>query len=162
MKEQNLLPCLLVLIFSLALTVIVERFLIPVLSGRAKQPIYEGGPAWHLSKSGTPTMGGLAFIISIIITVLPVSMYFIFYIGESKTGFSLLLTLIFSLGNSIIGIFDDAIKLRRKENAGLSPLQKLVLQFLLAILFLMDSVNVNLLNKEGSKHKIIFSHADCL
>ena len=31
-----------------------------------------------------------------------------------------------------------------------------------AILFLMDSVNVNLLNKEGSKHKIIFSHADCL
>lgn len=137
MKEQNLLPCLLVLIFSLALTVIVERFLIPVLSGRAKQPIYEGGPAWHLSKSGTPTMGGLAFIISIVITVLPVSMYFIFYIGESKTGFSLLLTLIFSLGNSIIGIFDDAIKLRRKENAGLSPLQKLVLQFLLAILFLM-------------------------
>ena len=137
MKEHNLLPCLLVLIFSLALTIIVERFLIPVLSGRAKQPIYEGGPAWHLSKSGTPTMGGLAFIISIIITVLPVSMYFIFYIGESKTGFSLLLTLIFSLGNSIIGIFDDAIKLRRKENAGLSPLQKLVLQFLLAILFLM-------------------------
>nr|MBE6545761.1 hypothetical protein [Oscillospiraceae bacterium] len=137
MKDSNLFLCLLILIFSLALTVIIERLLIPILSSKAKQPIYEDGPAWHLSKSGTPTMGGLAFLVSIMFTVLPVSLYFIFHLVDKEIGFSLLLALLFSLGNSLIGIFDDTLKLRRKENAGLSPIQKLGLQFLLAILFLM-------------------------
>lgn len=137
MKDSNLFLCLLILIFSLALTVIIERLLIPILSSKAKQPIYEDGPAWHLSKSGTPTMGGLAFLVSIMFTVLPVSLYFIFHLVDKEIGFSLLLALLFSLGNSLIGIFDDTLKLRRKENAGLSPIQKLGLQFLLALLFLM-------------------------
>ena len=137
MKNTNLFLCLLIFIFSLTLTVIIERLIIPILSGKAKQPIYEEGPSWHLSKSGTPTMGGLAFLISSLFTILPASLYFIFHLGNTEVGFSLLLAIVFSLGNSLIGIFDDTLKLRRKENAGLSPMQKLGLQLLLAIIFLM-------------------------
>ena len=52
-------------IMSLALTVIVGKIIIPILSARAEQPIYEGGPKWHISKLGTPTMGGLSFLTSV-------------------------------------------------------------------------------------------------
>ena len=116
-----------VFIISLILTVIIERILIPYLKRRAKQPIYEGGPAWHLSKSGTPTMGGIAFLISISLCLLAVSLILILTDRSRQAGISLIITLIFSVGNSLIGIFDDLMKLRRKQNAGLTPMQKITL-----------------------------------
>ena len=126
-----------VFIISLILTVIIERILIPYLKRRAKQPIYEGGPAWHLSKSGTPTMGGIAFLISISLCLLAVSLILILTDRSKQAGISLIITLIFSVGNSLIGIFDDLMKLRRKQNAGLTPMQKITLQTLIAVIFLM-------------------------
>ena len=126
-----------VFIISLILTVVIERILIPYLKRRAKQPIYEGGPAWHLSKSGTPTMGGIAFLISISLCLLAVSLILIPTDRSKQAGISLIITLIFSVGNSLIGIFDDLMKLRRKQNAGLTPMQKITLQTLIAVIFLM-------------------------
>jgi phospho-N-acetylmuramoyl-pentapeptide-transferase len=126
-----------VFIFSLILTVVIESKLIPYLKNRAKQPIYEGGPSWHLSKSGTPTMGGLAFLVAIFISLLATSLLLI-YTDKSKTeGISILITLLFATGNSMIGIFDDVTKLKRKQNAGLTPMQKIGLQTILAVIFLM-------------------------
>ena len=53
-------------VIAFLLTVVFSRFLIPVLRRRrAGQPILEIGPSWHLSKAGTPTLGGLAFIAGI-------------------------------------------------------------------------------------------------
>ena len=53
-----------VFITALLVTAFAEKKLIPALSKRAKQPIYEDGPTWHLKKSGTPTMGGVAFLLA--------------------------------------------------------------------------------------------------
>ena len=116
-------------------TVIIERKLIPVLSGKAKQPIYEDGPKWHMSKKGTPTMGGLAFVISVTLTLLLGTLYLLL-LEKSDEALSLAFCLLYAILNSLIGIIDDITKLRRKENAGLSPRQKLVLQFLSASIFL--------------------------
>ena len=127
---------ILVFTFTLIFTMLCTNLLIPRLSTHAKQPIYEGGPAWHTSKSGTPTMGGLGFLISISFALL-VSAIFLLSIGEKKQAISLLLSLGFCVLNAFVGIFDDLTKLKRKENAGLSPKQKIFLQLTLCALFFL-------------------------
>ena len=117
-------------------TLLIERKLIPLLSSKTRQPIYEEGPSWHLSKSGTPTMGGLAFIISITVCLIIVS-FILINAGRHALACSLIISLIFCVGNSIIGIVDDLTKIKRKENAGLTPAQKLIFQFALSVIFLM-------------------------
>ncbi len=125
----------LVFLLTLILTVISEKQLIPLLSGHAKQPIYKDGPAWHMSKSGTPTMGGLAFLLATSIS-LSLSAFFLFQVQKSEEAVSLLIAVFYAAANSLVGIFDDITKLRRKENAGLTPIQKLLLQFAFAVIFL--------------------------
>ena len=126
-----------IILLSVAfVTVIIEKNLIPRLTKKARQPIYEEGPSWHKSKAGTPTMGGLAFMISILLSLAIISPI-LFNQGYKKSAISVLITFFFCLGNSIIGMVDDLTKLRRNENAGLTPPQKLLFQFLIAIIFLM-------------------------
>ena len=66
---------IIVFLLTLSLTAIIEKRIIPLLSRNAKQPIYEGGPRWHLTKSGTPTMGGLAFLISVTLAIISTSAF---------------------------------------------------------------------------------------
>lgn len=129
--------CIIAFLVAITLTILIERRLIPILSSRAKQPIYEGGPSWHISKSGTPTMGGLAFLFSTIISLVVVLAIMLYVNEDFSTGIAIIITLLFAVGNSLIGIFDDLMKLYKKKNAGLSPAQKLLLQFILSVLFLM-------------------------
>ena len=127
-----------VLVFGLTLilTAVIERKFIPYLKVKAQQPIYNDGPAWHLSKSGTPTMGGIAFLSASVISLFCAAFILLFF--ESKEAFiSLTLSIFFAIGNAAIGFIDDLTKLKRKKNAGLSPRQKLILQFLLCVVFLM-------------------------
>lgn len=128
-----------VLVFLLTLTVTAfsEKRLIPMLSGRAAQPIYEDGPRWHSKKSGTPTMGGLAFIIATAVSLV-FSSLFLFGVGEYERGLSLTISSIYALLNAAVGIIDDLSKLKKKENKGLSAKGKLLLQSLIAIIFLMS------------------------
>ena len=135
MIDTNFYLYLLVFVLTFAVTVVTEKLLIPHLSGRASQPIYADGPKWHMSKSGTPTMGGLAFLISISLT-LGASSAILFVKGYQKESLSLILCLIYSVLNATVGIIDDAKKLRKKKNAGLSPIQKLLLQTAISALFL--------------------------
>lgn len=128
---------IIVFISSLLLTVFLEYRLIPILSKRAHQPIYTEGPTWHMKKQGTPTMGGLAFVIAIFLTLLFCSLIFTYRRNDAMAGASILITALFTVGNSLIGLFDDMMKLLRKKNAGLSPMQKIFLQTILALLFLM-------------------------
>ncbi|MBQ8302981.1 MAG: phospho-N-acetylmuramoyl-pentapeptide-transferase [Clostridia bacterium] len=129
--------CLLIAFFCFFITVIVERKLIPFLSNKAKQPIYEDGPNWHIKKTGTPTMGGLAFILSVISVFALLCLYLFFFKKNTTLTISILIALLFSAANAMIGIIDDLTKLRKKENAGITPLQKLGLQLILAVIFLM-------------------------
>ena len=89
-----------------------------------------------MSKSGTPTMGGIAFVSAILLTLL-CSAFALIYSKLTAEGISLLIALTFAFGNALIGLFDDLMKLYRKKNGGLTPLQKILLQSLMAILFLM-------------------------
>ena len=135
MTDNNLPLYLLAFIGALAITVISEKLLIPALTYKAKQPIYEEGPRWHMSKQGTPTMGGLGFLLSISV-MLTMAITYLFSVGELYFAISLSITLAFSVLNSAIGIIDDRTKLKRQKNAGLSARQKLLLQSMLAIFFL--------------------------
>ena len=96
------------------------------------QTILEIGPSWHKSKQGTPTMGGIMFIIGIVIsTLICVPMY---YRLSASTETVLMITKIFAgLGMAVfyalIGLIDDYVKVAKKQNQGLTPRQKLILQF---------------------------------
>ena len=123
-------------LIALLMTALLERRLIPILSGRAKQPIYKEGPSWHEKKSGTPTMGGLAFMIALLIATLPAFLVFSLE-GKWEELLSLSILLFYTLLNACIGIADDLKKLKRKRNDGLTPMQKLFLQTIAAVLFLL-------------------------
>ncbi len=125
-------------------TILLTKKLIPWLSKKAKQPIYGEGPAWHMKKSGTPTMGGIGFIIPSVAFMI-ISTIFCLIRGESKEGLSLLISTAFCLLNSLVGIWDDLTKIKRSENAGLTPRQKLLLQGALASAFL--AVNAMIFGK---------------
>lgn len=122
-------------IATFILTVLIERFLIPRLKEYAKQPIYEGGPAWHLSKNGTPTMGGLAFLSAITVSLVIGAIY-LYFAGDERGATSLGLVLGYSLLNSLVGVLDDYRKLKKQENEGLTPTQKIILQAVIAAVFL--------------------------
>jgi phospho-N-acetylmuramoyl-pentapeptide-transferase len=124
-------------LFTLTLTVFLVRPLIPFLKSRARQPIYNDGPSWHLKKSGTPTMGGLSFLFSVSLALAFTSLYK-YISGEKRDAISLTICTIYALLNGAVGIIDDLTKLRRKENAGLTPKGKLLLQLVLSIAFLIS------------------------
>ncbi len=114
---------------ALIMTVALMPVFIPLLK-RMKfgQSIREEGPESHLKKTGTPTMGGLVFLISIIVTVLLVAAFN----GELTTQVVILLIVLFGYG--LIGFLDDFIKVVLKRNLGLTSLQKLLAQIVIAVL----------------------------
>ena len=124
MNNVNLILCVFIFITTAIATAFLEKRLIPILKAKAKQPIYEGGPSWHASKAGTPTMGGVAFVASIAITLCSVGLCFIISGQNSKIAITIFVSAFFAIGNALVGFFDDLTKLKRKENAGLTPFQK--------------------------------------
>ncbi|PIC65711.1 phospho-N-acetylmuramoyl-pentapeptide-transferase [Sporosarcina sp. P13] len=107
---------------------IVGVIIIPLLR-RLKfgQSIREEGPEAHKKKAGTPTMGGLIFLISILVSTLTLS-----YINDTLTTHTIVL-LIVLLGFGFIGFLDDFIIIIAKRNLGLTSLQKLIGQIIIAI-----------------------------
>ena len=86
-----------------AITAVVGRLLIPALRRlKAGQAIKEIGPSWHMTKQGTPTMGGLMFIIGIGITILVLG-----WRNMLAGDFSHLYVYVFSLVFGAIGFIDD-------------------------------------------------------
>ena len=114
------------------ITVLLTRWLIPYLkSKKMGQKILDIGPRWHKSKEGTPTMGGVAFILAILIVNAAVAIY-AFAFGHSAELKGLALTLGLATVNGLIGIIDDRCKLLKKANQGLLWYQKLILQIVAA------------------------------
>ena len=110
------------------LTVVALRVLIPILrSKKVGQKILDIGPRWHKSKEGTPIMGGLAFILAILLASAGFFLYHSAW-GAASSLIPLALTLSFAVANGAIGFVDDYCKLIKKQNEGLTILQKLLLQ----------------------------------
>ena len=110
------------------------------------QTILEEGPVWHKSKQGTPTMGGIMFIISTIISTVAVLVtdYLaggrLFASGsviDSQMKVKLVAGVVLALGFGIIGFADDYIKVVKKRNLGLTVIQKTAAQFVLMIAYLL-------------------------
>ncbi len=122
---------------TLLLTAVFTYFIIPILKGKKiRQHILEIGPRWHSSKEGTPTMGGIAFILAILAALLGMSIWFITH-GKQRELIPLALTVALAVMNGMIGFFDDFCKLMKKQNEGLKAHQKFALQVIVAIIYLV-------------------------
>ena len=117
---------------SFVLTLVIGRFLIPELRKlKAGQEIREDGPTWHKSKAGTPTMGGIMFILGGGVTV-----FVLGWDAMLRGSFVHLYVYLFALIFGIIGFVDDYRKVRQHQNEGLTAKQKFVLQLAAAVVFL--------------------------
>ena len=124
------------LLLTAVLTAGISKKLIPFLkSKKMGQKILEIGPRWHKNKEGTPTMGGIAFIIAITVVFAGVITVGYFLGAIKYFGFAVLVYL-FSLANGLIGVVDDLAKFSKGQNQGLTAIQKYLLQLLAAGLFL--------------------------
>ena len=118
-------------IVAFGVAAIAGQILIPLLRRlKAGQSIKEDGPAWHMAKQGTPTMGGLMFILAIAVAVATAGWEQIRH-GELKHVYVFLFALVFGG----IGMVDDFQKLRHHANEGLTAGQKFLLQLAAAIAF---------------------------
>ncbi len=124
---------------AFGLTALLGKFLIPFLHRlHFGQTIREIGPSWHKGKQGTPTMGGLMFIIGITVAVCACVPVF-YSMGVSETllmKVKLFAGLGMALAFGAIGFMDDYIGVVKKRNLGLTERQKLVLQFAVAAAYL--------------------------
>ena len=117
-----------IIVAAFILTVVFAPIGIPILR-RLKfgQSIREEGPQSHMKKAGTPTMGGLIFLLSIIIATVVVGV-----VTDYFTTQTFILLLVF-VGFGIIGFLDDGLKVIFKRNLGLTSIQKLIGQIVIAI-----------------------------
>ena len=123
---------LIALAVSFVLTLVIGRFLIPELRKlKAGQEIREDGPTWHKSKAGTPTMGGIMFILGGGVTV-----FVLGWDAMLRGSFVHLYVYLFALIFGIIGFVDDYRKVRQHQTEGLTAKQKFVLQLAAAVVFL--------------------------
>ena len=115
----------LVAVIAFAVSMLVTAKMIPVLRHRQfGQFIREDGPQAHLSKAGTPTMGGIAIAAGVTVALLASSLI------TGSFGADKLAILLSMFAFGLIGFIDDYNKIAKKQNEGLTPKQKLVLQVL--------------------------------
>ena len=116
---------------ALALSILMTPYLIKFFAKQGfGQEIREDGPKSHQSKRGTPTMGGVAILLSIWVGYLAAHVL----TGEPMSA-SALLVLFLTTALGVVGFLDDFIKIRRQRNLGLNKTSKLVGQFLTAVVF---------------------------
>ena len=116
---------------SFVVSAIAGKILIPVLRRmKAGQSIKEDGPTWHMSKQGTPTMGGVMFILAIAVAIVAAGWEEI-----QRGNWNHIYVFLFALVFGLIGFIDDFQKLRHHANEGLTAPQKFLLQLAAAIAF---------------------------
>lgn len=142
-------------IFKIALVSIISSIvlgyaIIPILKNmKVGQNIRKEGPKSHYQKAGTPTMGGIIFIIAAFLITL------IFVPFDLST----LILLLSTIGFGAIGFVDDFRKLVLKQSEGLKPKEKIVLQFSLAIIitiltFVYDKESVTMMTIPFSNYQL--------
>ncbi len=112
-------------VFAFLVSLIIAPYILNWLSRQQiREKIREDGPKKHKEKEGTPTMGGIIIILSVLITTL---------FWADLTNSHIWLVLITTVGFGIIGFVDDYLKLRTQDKRGLRGSYKLLLQFLVAL-----------------------------
>ena len=136
MISNKILRLILIALLSFAFTAIIGKIVIPILKKlKVGQSERLDGPKSHLKKQGTPTMGGIMMIISIIIFVAIES------IINSEIRMEILPIALASIGYGLVGFIDDYKKVVLKNTDGLSPKLKLLGQLVIASIFLIYLLN---------------------
>lgn len=125
------------LILSILLTPVAVRIFRRQGMG---QEIRDDGPESHLSKKGTPTMGGTVIVFATVVGYLVAHLAFI---GHDGWGFSAtgLLLLFLMVGMGTVGFLDDYLKIRHRRSLGLNKTAKLVGQLLVGVTFAVLAIN---------------------
>ena len=127
---MNSLPQIFSVIAGFVLSTAFTGMLIPRLKEKQfKQFVREEGPKSHLSKTGTPSMGGLAIITAAIISAVAVGLI----CGRFSLGLAVSCLMMIAFG--LLGFIDDYEKAIKKNNKGISPKQKIILQFVFSLGF---------------------------
>jgi len=127
------IPLLIASGLSLMTSLVGTRYLIDWLtSHKVGQPIQEDGPQGHVTKAGTPTMGGVAFVVAALVGYLAahVRSGLVF----TRTGLIVMATIV---GAGIVGALDDWIKVSRERNLGLSSRAKMLGLLVVAVGFVV-------------------------
>ena len=121
----------LAMMISFIFSIICALYLIPKLKKmKANQSLSIYLEERHSEKKGTPTMGGLIFIIPTIISMLA-----LFIMNKITFSYNLLIVIFTFLGYALIGFIDDFLIIKRKNNKGLTENQKMLMQIIIAIIF---------------------------
>jgi phospho-N-acetylmuramoyl-pentapeptide-transferase len=141
--EPRVIGILVAAAVALIVSIMFTPYLIRVFSRQGfGQEIREEGPQGHQSKRGTPTMGGVAILVAMLVG------YFVAHLfsgltsedAESPTA-SGLLVLLLTTGLGLVGFLDDFIKIRKQRNLGLNKTAKLVGQLVVSLAFAILAVN---------------------
>lgn len=108
-----------------ALTAVIAALCIPLLKKRKAEQTILKYVEEHKSKNGTPTMGGLFFVIAVI------AVFFAFGGGKGRVG---AVSAVFGAAYMITGFLDDFIKIKFRQNEGLKPYQKIVFQVFIGLI----------------------------
>ncbi|WP_042433317.1 phospho-N-acetylmuramoyl-pentapeptide-transferase [Senegalimassilia anaerobia] len=121
------------IVVAIAVTMVLMPAWIKFLkSSHIGQQVRADGPESHLVKQGTPTMGGVIMLVSVILTALVVG-------HPTPETFALLIATVLT---GCLGLIDDAEKVVKERSLGLTPKAKLVGQFVIATVFGLVAVNV--------------------
>ena len=115
-----------VLIISFIVAIILGFIIIPILKKlKVGQIERDDGPKSHLKKQGTPTMGGIIMIVTMIVVITGIYIYLI-ATGQNEVANKMLPLLLVSIGMGLIGFIDDFKKLVLKNTKGLKPSYKML------------------------------------
>ena len=138
---NKLIPILIPMVISFLVSLILGPVMIPWLKKlKFGQQILEDGPKWHEKKSGTPTMGGMIFIAGVLVATIVALLV--------EFNLNLLMMALVALGFGAIGFVDDYVKVVKKQNQGLTAIQKFALQVVLALIYIFVMSYMGELNTE--------------
>lgn len=130
-------------VIAFVLTAVLGIWVIPFLKKiKYGQTINDIGPTWHKSKQGTPTMGGVMFIIGIIVaSIVGFAMMAYEYKGLFAQNYLIenvrfFAGIVMALAFGFLGFIDDYIKVVKKRNLGLTAIQKIIIQLIISIAYL--------------------------
>lgn len=144
---MNIPATVITAVLCFGITALLGFVAIPALK-RLKfgQTILDIGPAWHKSKNGTPTMGGVMFIAGVIISFV-VGLAIMWASGNinmdevgSRKLAKAISAVIMALLFGFVGFVDDLIKVKKKQNEGLKPMQKIIMQVLIIAAFFTSHI----------------------
>ena len=126
-----------VLLLSFSISVITAIVLIPILRRmKVGQNEREDGPKSHMSKQGTPTMGGIIIMISVVLTAVA---GFVYYYSKQDidVAFKILPMVFIALGFGTVGLVDDFKKVILKDTVGLKPAYKMLGLLIVSVVFVI-------------------------